>query len=93
MWFSWLHKLFSHEKINEPSKLIMKVTCAELQIARLTPSIATFKVEKGGLPDPHGPLATVPSSSIASEFKLLGIESLTSLPDRKKGRIICQVYA
>ncbi len=45
--------------------LIMKVTCAELQL--------TFKVEKGGLPDPHGPLAkTVPSSSIASEFKLLG---------------------
>ena len=35
--------------------------------------IATFKVEKGGLPDPHGPLAkTVPSSSIASEFKVLG---------------------
>ena len=45
-----------------------------------------MKVEKGGLPDPHGPLATGPSSSIASEeFKLLGIESLTSLPDRKKG--------
>ncbi len=31
-----------------------------------------MKVEKGGLPDPHGPLETVPSSS---EFKLLGIES------------------
>ena len=44
-----------------------------------------FKVEKGGLPNPHGPLAkTFPSSSIASEFKLLG--SLHS--DRKKERII-----
>ena len=45
-----------------------------LQIARLICLMAaTFKIEKGGLPDSHGPLAkTVPSSSIASEFKLLG---------------------
>ena len=53
----------------------MEVTCAELQLHSspyaLWPSIATFKVEKGSLPDPpRGPLAkTVPSTS---EFKLLG---------------------
>ena len=49
----------------------------------LWPCITTFKSEKGGLPDPRGPLAkAVPSASIASEFKLLGV--FTSLPDRKK---------
>ncbi len=45
-----------------------------------------FKVEKGGLPNPHGPLAKTVLSSITSKFKLLG--SLHS--DRKKD---AEVYA
>ncbi len=44
-----------------------------------------FIVEKGGLPDPHGPLAkTGPPSSIASEFKLIW-ESLLAYLIVKKG--------
>ena len=53
----------------------MKVTCAEFNCHTDSACIATFKVEKSGL------LTTVPSSSIASEFKLLG--SLTSLYKRE----------
>ncbi len=89
-WFLKIHELFSHKKylllnhthLNYESN-VCRIAIA-LQIARLICLMAaTFKIEKGGLPDSHGPLAkTVPSSSIASEFKLLGV--FTSLPDRKK---------
>ncbi len=44
-----------------------------------------FKVEKGGLPDPHGPLAKiVPSSSIAAANSEVQAARESSLPDRKK---------
>ena len=67
LWFLWfwkIHEFFSHEKIYiepHPFKLwksrVQNCNCqTDSSPYALWPSIATFKVEKGGLPNPHGPL-------------------------------------
>ncbi len=65
----------------------MKVTSAEFNChtdSSPYACIATFKVEKDGLPDPHSLLATVPSSSIASGVQAVR-ESLLAYLIVKKG--------